>query len=26
VVAPTGTFTAGKARLVLEYSLEAPGA
>lgn len=24
VVAPTGTFTAGKARLVLEYSLEAP--
>ena len=26
VVTPTGTFTAGKARLVLEYSLEAPGA
>lgn len=26
VVTPTGTFTGGKARLVLEYSLEAPGA
>lgn len=26
VVTPTGTFTGGKARLVLEYTLEAPGA